>query len=160
MSSFNRRYFLLSALALAGCGFEPVYGTNGSASDLRGAILVDEPTDRNQFQLVEQLERRFGRTASPRYALSIAVTVREEGLAITGSNNIIRFNLIGDVSFALRDMASGKVVYTDKVNTFTSYSASGQPVATVTAERDARERLMITLGDKITAKLLARAGQF
>lgn len=160
MSLFNRRFVLLSGLALAGCGFEPVYGTGGVASDLRGSILVDEPTTRNEFRLVEHLEQRLGRASSPQYGLKVVLSVSEEGLAVTGSNNITRFNVLGVADFALRDLASGDVVYSSKVNTFTSYSASSQPVSTSTAERDAQDRLMVALGDKITAKLLANAGSF
>ncbi len=159
MWSSSRRLFLLSSLALAGCGFEPVYGTNGVASDLRGSILVDEPATRNEFTLVEHLERRLGRAAAPRYGLSVVLSVEEEGLAVTGSNNITRFNLLGKADFILRDIATGNPVYQDSVDTFTSYSASSQTVATGTAERDAQDRLMVALGDKITAKLLIRAEQ-
>ena len=160
MGSSNRRLFLLSALAVAGCGFEPVYGTDGVARDLRGSILVDQPTTRNEFTLVEHLERRLGRAAAPRYGLSVVLSVEEEGLAITGSNNITRFNVLGKADFVLRDFATGAPVYQDNVDTFTSYSAASQTVATGTAERDAQDRLMVALGDKITAKLLSRAGQF
>ena len=159
MSSFSRRAILLSSLALAGCGFQPVYGTNGPASGLRGAILVDEPADRNQFALVEHLERRLGRADAPRFGLKVLLSVEEEGLAVSGSNDITRYNVLGVADFALRDLASGDVVFEDKVSTFTSYSASSQPVATVTAERDAQARLMVALGDKITAKILAHSGQ-
>lgn len=160
MSSCNRRTFLLSSLALAGCGFEPVYGTGGAGRDLRGSILVDEPGDRRSFTFVEHLERRLGRADAPRYALSYDLSVTEEGLAISGSNNITRYNVLGTAKFQVKDQSSGSVIYDDSVNAFTSYSASEQPVATLSAERDAEERLMVVLGDKITAKLLSRAGLF
>lgn len=160
MWSSSRRIFLLSAFALAGCGFEPVFGTDGVASDLRGSILVDEPSTRNEFALVEHLEQRLGRASAPKYGLKILLSVEEEGLAVTGSNNITRFNVLGIANFALRDLATDEVVFDGKVDTFTSYSASSQPVSTGTAARDALDRLMVALGDKITAKLLSNAGQF
>ena len=80
MSSFNRRFLLLSLPALAACGFEPVYGTGGSAEGLRGSILVDEPTTRDSFDLVAQLEQRLGRAQAPIYGMSVKLTVEEKGL--------------------------------------------------------------------------------
>ena len=158
MWSSSRRFLLFGALAaLAGCGFEPVYGTNGEASALRGAVLMDEPVNRDQFQLNEQLELRLGRASSPRYGLKIILNITEEGLAISGSNDITRFNVEGEAAFVLRDLATGAPVITDKVDTFTSYSASAQPVATLAAERDAKRRLMIGLADKIVSQLIIQS---
>ncbi|WP_299193642.1 LPS assembly lipoprotein LptE [uncultured Litoreibacter sp.] len=156
----SRRTLLLGLglSALASCGFEPVYGTNGSASALRGAVLVDDPKDRQQFQLTEQLEARLGRATAARYGLKVDLSVQEEGLAISGSNDITRYNVLGVADFVLRDLATGQPVMSDKVNTFTSYSASAQPVATLAAERDATQRLMTALADKIVTQLLLNAG--
>lgn len=157
MSSFNRRFFLLAPLALTACGFEPVYGTGGNARTLRGKILVDTPTDKDSFDMTAHLEQRLGRAQAAQYGLKITTTVEEEGLAISGSNDIERFNLIGAASYAVRRLGTKDIVLDGRVNTFTAYSASQQPVATLAAERDARRRLMIALADKITADLLINA---
>lgn len=154
MSSFSRRSLILALPALAACGFEPVYGTDGSAQNLRGKILPDAPTDQNGFVLTAQLEQRLGRAQAPVYGLNVTTTIDEEGLAISGSNDIERFNLIGEASYILTPIGLKKPVLTGKVNTFTAYSASQQPVATLAAERDATRRLMIALADKITADIL------
>ena len=161
MWSSSRRTFLAGLLglgAVSACGFEPVYGTNGSAAGLRGSVLVDEPTDRKSFQLTERLEARLGRASAPRYGLKVTLDVQEEGLAVSGSNNITRYNVLGVANFVLRDLSTGQPVLTDRVNTFTAYSASSQPVATLAAERDATARLMTALADKIVSQLLISSG--
>ncbi len=155
----SKRHFLIGLAALGGCGFEPVFGTNGSASALRGAVQMDEPQTRDEFRLNEQLELRLGRASAPRYGLAVGLQTFEEGLAISGSNDIERFNIIGAAEFALRDLSTGQVVLRDKVNTFTAYSASEQPVATLAAQRDAQARLMTALADKIVTQLLLNADQ-
>ncbi|PTX57713.1 LPS-assembly lipoprotein [Litoreibacter ponti] len=160
MSSFNRRFLLLALPALAACGFEPVYGTGGSATKLRGQVVVDAPTDRNSFDLIARLEERLGRPQAPQFGMSVVLSLREEGLAISDENNITRFNLLGTATYVLRDIGSGEQVYKGTVNTFTAYSASSQPVATVSAERDAQSRLMVALADKITSDLLINSGKF
>lgn len=155
---YSRRFFLGgSVLLLSACGFEPVYGTKGQASALRGAIQFASPKNLREFELNQQLELRFGRAANPRYGLAVTLNLREEGLAISGSNDITRFNIIGEAQFVLRDLGSGTAVIKDEVNTFTAYSASAQPVATLAAQRDANRRLMIALADKITSQLLLQS---
>ncbi|RLJ51913.1 LPS-assembly lipoprotein [Litoreibacter meonggei] len=160
MSSFNRRFLLLALPALAACGFEPVYGTGGSAEGLRGSILVDEPTTLDSFNLVAQLEQRLGRAQAPVYGMSVTLKVEEKGLAISGSNDITRYNVLGTAVYVLRNLGSDEQVYKGTVNTFTAYSASAQPVATLAAKRDASERLMTALADKITTDLLINSGKF
>lgn len=157
MSSFNRRFLVLGLPALAACGFEPIYGTGGEASGLRGKILVDAPTDIDSFNMAAHLEQRLGRAQAPTYGLRVITTVEEEGLAISGSNDITRFNVLGDARYILSELGTGKVIIDDTVNSFTSYSASQQPVATLAAERDATRRLMIALADKITAYILSQS---
>jgi len=160
MSSFKRRFLLLALPALAACGFEPIYGTGGSAEGLRGSIIVDDPTTLNSFNLVAQLEQRLGRPQAPVYGMSVTLNVEEKGLAISGSNDITRYNVLGSAVYVLRDLGTDEQVYEGRVNTFTAYSASAQPVATLAAERDANARLMSALANKITTDLFINSGKF
>ncbi len=159
MSSFNRRLFLLgcSAAALSACGFTPAYGPSGAATRLQNAVLVDVPKNHDAYLLTQNIEDRLGRAASPRYGLSYAITTVDNSVAITAANITNRFNLEGSVTYALRDLQSGAVVATGKVDSFTSYSASGSTVATQAAGRDARTRLMQILSDQIVTRLIAAA---
>lgn len=152
----NRRVFCLGLpAALAGCGFAPVYGPQGSAAKLQNAVLVDAPQDRDAYLMTREIEDRLGRATDARYALSYSIVTRSEAIAISASNVTTRYNLLGEVTFALREIASARVVTSGKAANFTSYSASGSTVATQAAERDARERLMVTLADRIIRHLEA-----
>jgi LPS-assembly lipoprotein len=72
MSSFNRRAVLamLGLMPLAGCGFQPAYGTDGVAADLQGRVALQDPTERDEFDLVARFEERLGRPNAPIYDLS------------------------------------------------------------------------------------------
>jgi len=153
----DRRAFLFSALAIAGCGFTPVYGPGGGGSRLQDAVLVDVPSDRDAYLLTQQLDHRLGRADTPRYGLSYALTVGEERMAITANNITTRFNVVGSATYALRDLDSGAVLTSGTVDSFTGYGADDTTVATLSAGRDARSRLMIILADQITTRLLAYA---
>ena len=156
-SIFDRRAVLLGALALAGCGFTPSFGPGGAAEGLRGALLVDTPTDRDTFLLTRRIEERLGRADAPRYGLSASMTLSEEPLALTRTNIITRFNVVGKADWILRDLGSGAELARDTAASFTGYSTTGTTVETLAASRDARERLATILADQIIAQLLATA---
>ena len=157
MSWCDRRAILLGALALAGCGFTPSFGPGGAAEGLRGALLVDTPTDRDTFLLTRRIEERLGRADAPRYGLSARMTLTQEQMALTRTNVIARLNIVGKADWTLRDLGSGAVLASDSAASFTGYSATGTTVETLAAARDARERLVAILADQIIAQLLAAA---
>ena len=154
----SRRLFGLTALGtLAACGFTPVYGPGGGAAALQNAILVDEPVTREGYLLTREIEQRLGRASDPQYGLGYDITVREEAIAIAPNNVTTRYNLIGQATYALRDLNTQKVVSSGKVNSFTGYSASGTSAATQSAEKDARARLVQILADQMILRLVAAA---
>lgn len=155
MWSFNRRQVLALPLALAACGFEPVYGPGSAASTLENRLLTSEPRTRDAYLLNQRIEERFGRATDPAYRLSVILDVTEDGLAIDTDGNIDRFNVIGKARFILRDMATDAEIISGEASNFTGYSATGSTVSTLAAQRDARKRLMTILADQITIRLQA-----
>lgn len=161
MSSSDRRSFLLlTAGALAACGFQPAYAPGGPAEKLQGAIRVNDPGDKNGFDLVERLEERIGRPDAPRYALSYSIATNPVGIGVTTSNAINRYNLVGSIDWAVTETASGARVTGGTARSFTSYSATGSTVALISAEQDAAYRLMRILADQIVAQLIATSGRW
>ncbi|KPU83396.1 hypothetical protein JI58_08930 [Marinosulfonomonas sp. PRT-SC04] len=160
MLSYKRRTLILSLLALGACGFQPAYGPNGPAANLQGSIEVAAPDTRNGFNFVRHLEDRLGQPHAPKYALSYTLQLSEDSLGITQTQSISRYNVLGAVDYALREIDTGLVVHSGKASTFTSYSATGTTVSTSTAKRAAYARLMIILADQITTRLLASSGNW
>ncbi len=147
------RRLVLCAPLLAACGFTPVYGPNGNASALQNRVLVQEPTTRAGYLLVQHLETQLGRPDAPAYHLSLELSQNSEGLAIDAEGNINRYNLIGEVAYILRDAATNAQIASGTVRGFTGYSATGSTVETLASEKDAQERLMVILSDQITMRL-------
>lgn len=152
----NRRFLIaLPLLALAACGFQPVYGPGGNGTALQNSVQVDAPDDAFSYTLVREIETRLGRPNDTRYALGLNVATREEGLGIDSADNTTRYNLIGVADFALRNIGTGQIETSGQVENFTGYSATGSTVATLAAERDAQIRLMTMLADQIVTRLYA-----
>lgn len=143
--------------ALAACGFSPAYAPDGSAEALRGQVLPDAPGNASEFVFATRLEDRLGRASDARFALGYTVSTRAEGLAITADQATLRFNLVGRVDFSVRDRATGQVLTSGSVDSFTSYSAIGTTVATRASETDAARRLYVILADQVVSRLVATA---
>jgi LPS-assembly lipoprotein len=155
MSLYSRRALLCLPLALAACGFQPVYGTGGTGNALQNQVQVSDPSDVDDYLISRRLEERLGQASTPTYRLSLTVRTKRDALAVNRSSNINRYNLIGEVDYILVESATGRVVTSGEVTNFTGSSATGTTVATLAAERDARERLMTLLADQIVARLLS-----
>ena len=155
MLLLNRRTLLLAPLALAACGFSPVYGTGGNGGRLQNAVLVDPPGSQDSYILVRELETRLGRSDTPTYALSMVIATSEAQLAIDREGDTGRFNRIATVDYSLRDLSTGQITTSGRVENFVGYSATGTTVETLAGEQDAQKRLMVIIADQIVTRLYA-----
>jgi LPS-assembly lipoprotein len=155
MSLFSRRFLLglSAAVALAACGFTPVYGPDGTATELRGRVLIDEPSEEHSYMLVRDLEQILGQPNAPIYQLSYVLRTITQDQAVTEEGDITRYSIIGWVNYTLRKTGSKNIVASGKVNNFTGYSATGDAVETLASERDAYARLMNILADQLAIQL-------
>lgn len=152
----SRRSALLGVFAVVGCGLTPVYGTNGSATALRGAIAFDAPETVAGYRLRTRLIAKLGATQTERFRLVVQLAQTRSPATITTVGDTTRFNLSGSAQWALRD-TSDALLTDGTVETFTSYSATGSTVATKAAETDAQARLAVALADLIVAKVVIAA---
>lgn len=160
MSSSDRRTFLklVAAVPLGACGFTPAYAPGGPAAGLQGTIRPDDPTDKMGYDLVVALEGRLGRSIAPKYKLGYTITTGDTGVGITTSGAITRYEMTGSIAYRLSDASTGTILTSGTVDSFTSYSAAGDAVMTLTDEEAARSRLMNLLADQIVTRLIATAG--
>ena len=154
--SLSRRGALLGLVGLAGCGLTPVYGPNGTATALRGAIAFSESETVMEYQVRARLIERLGDTVQAQYTLRVTLTETPTPATITPDGDTTRFNIFGTAVWTLTDMA-GALAKGGEVETFTSYSATGSTVATQTARTDASARLSIALADLIVSRLILAA---
>ena len=148
-------FVLLIGLAVAGCGFAPVYGTNSGAQALQNRVLVNAPNTREDYALVRQIERRLGRAETIEYRLNVDLEISEDGVAITPDGDITRYNVTGTATYVMTNATTDATAASGTVSTFTSYSAVGTTVVTLNAQEDARDRLAVALADLILSRLLA-----
>lgn len=158
MSWCDRRAVLAALAALPACGFTPAYGPDGAAGRLQGQVALDDPGTRAAYLLNRRIEERLGRAPSGRYRLEAEIGTRQTGLGTTSTGSTTRYQILGTVDIRLADSATGTTLLTDRIDSFTGYSATGSNVATLASERDALERLMTLLADRIVDRLILAAG--
>lgn len=162
MSSCDRRTVLLTlaGLPLAACGYSPAYAPGAAATALTDRIELDAPTTRDAFSFVARMEDRLGRGVDPAYQLGYSIATRRVDLAVDTSGSILRYNLIGTVTWQLRDARTGTVLTKGSEQNFAGSAATEATIPAQAAEDDARQRLMVILADQVVAKLVATAPTF
>jgi LPS-assembly lipoprotein len=162
-----RRGFLVlgAGVALAGCGFQPVYmptasSQAGPAQRELAAIDVALIPDRPGMLLRQALQDRFegtGDTTARHYSLAVSFTIAGTGIGIQSDSTITRERLIGRASWTLTAddpghtrITSGAARATDAINYIdTQYFASDLE------NEDVQKRLAEELADQITLQLAA-----
>ena len=157
MSWCNRRFLLFLPLVLAACGFSPTLAPGTAAAGLQGTIRLADPTDKNGFDFLQHMEQRLSRSENPAYDLAYSITTAAVGVGVNPQGEIQRYNLTGVIDWTLTRRSDKTRVTGGRVQSFTSYSATGTTVAELSAKQDAGVRLMEILGDKIVTTLQATA---
>ena len=151
---WSRRGVLLAALALAACGFAPVYGPGGTGTRLQDKVRTADPRTPDDFAFAGRIAERLGPDGT-RYELDWRLRIAVVPQAITPNEITTRYSLNGTASYVLTEIASGRTVARGQVSSFTSYSTTGTTIATLAAEQDAHKRLARLLADQVVTRLLA-----
>lgn len=159
----SRRSLLCTAaaLALAGCGFQPVYmptatGKPGPAARGLASVEVDLIPGRPGQLLRQSLQRELGSDAgavAPRYALAVSFGISAEGIALLPDTTASRIRMIGHADWRLSALSptrsqvnNGSAQAIDALNVLNSqYFATDLVAETVQhrlADRLAREIAM------------------
>jgi LPS-assembly lipoprotein len=155
MSWLNRSLLLAIPLALAACGFTPAFGPAGPATALRGTVALADTNTRDGFEFIKRMEERLGRASAARFDLDYRIATNQASLGFTTDGAITRYNLMGSVTWTLKDRATGAVLAKGVEQNFTAWSATGVTIAAVNAETDANARLIRILADQVTQRLIA-----
>jgi LPS-assembly lipoprotein len=133
--------------------------------------LVEAPDNRDEFNLVKQLELRLGRPGSAVYSLDYTLSTTQDGVGLTSAQETTRYNLVGTVTYQVKEIATGRQLATGKVTQFTGYSvgtvdttvsppSTSSTVSTSAARQDAYDRLMVMLADGVVTALIAASADW
>lgn len=157
-----KNFFLtLMVLALAACGFEPLYGRNVNepvgVENRLALVDIGNIANREGQYLRNALIDRFyrsGRPGDPLYKLDVS-DVRETliDLDITKSADATRGQLRLDTKIVLSDARNGQVLLQRDISAITSYNILGSEFATRVSEDNTRLNALDDLARQIELQL-------
>ena len=147
-------------LLLAGCGFHPLYGSNGDSHlvAMLSTVYVEPIPDRVGYQLRNDLLDLFnatGQAEGAAYRLKLSLVETEEVVGLQTNTAITRYNYILKAHYQLIPQGSADPTKMGDVTTLTAYDVAAAPFlyATVTAERDAKDRATNDIAELIRTEL-------
>lgn len=149
--------FVLAALALPGCGLQPLYG-NSAGSVARGELraIALTPIDGKAGWLVRNaLTDRIGDASSggARYRLDIVLDDRITGFGLRRDDAVTRERRALRARYKLYDAGSGALLVDATAGSDAGIDVATSEYATVAAEESALERLSGIVADQIVTRL-------
>lgn len=153
----------LSALALAGCGFQPLYGGTTAGGSRLSEVMKEIDVTPIPGRVGQKLRNELifantgGGVAGPtRYRLKITIkeSVTDQLVQITGDATGQVYQL--DAAFKLIDSTTGAVIYQGKAISRAPYNRFQEIFANVRARYDAENRAARTVSESIRVQVAAR----
>jgi LPS-assembly lipoprotein len=161
-SSDGRRGALLAALlALAGCGFHPLYGNTTGAVSINvqqqlESIRIVPSQDRMGQQLYNYLRDMLnprGIPAKPKYVLTVQLVETQQQLLLEQDQAATRTYLMIVANYHLRVADAQAEVLSGTVRTRTGFNLLTNEYASLVAKQNAEDRAAEELADGVRQRL-------
>lgn len=148
---------MFAALALAGCGYHPLYGSTATSPGVSGslaAISIPEPSDRpGQLIRNELISSMQSGKGEERYMLNLTTVVDDHGVIQMKQPAVTRQAILITTSYELIDRSNGKVLTKGSTFSRVPFDVVRQPFADMQAKTDATERAAKQIGADIRTRL-------
>ena len=160
----RRGIFLPLALALAGCGFRPLYARRGTQEwDPELAAIVVDPIRDRPGQILELALREnlnpAGRSVPAQWRLQTLLTVSRADLGIQRNATAASSEITVSASYSLFDIQSGKALYSNSSRAISDFNQLTDSYATQVAADDARDRALQQVAQEMTMRMSIFMGQ-
>ena len=147
---------LAASLALAGCGFTPLYATPGLTSKL-ASIDVIAPQGRTGFLIREHLDDAFAhdRAGPAAYSMKLALAEARYPRGVRTDNVATRYEYVLTADYTLANLPAGDVAKRGRVRVELTYDSADQPYASIVAQEDAQDRAAKEAARRIQLELAA-----
>jgi LPS-assembly lipoprotein len=156
----SRAALLLLCIALAACGYQPLYGEHGAANTAVTAnlaeIRIEAIPDRVGQKMYNFLHERLtpeGKLAEPKYALRVRIRETVEELLYERDETATRANLTLRADYELRRLADDEVIAKGTSRSTSGYDILSSQYATLVSKDDARERNARVISDDIRTRM-------
>jgi LPS-assembly lipoprotein len=154
------RVALATLLALAGCGFQPLYGERptGPAEENLARISIGVIADRTGQILRNELGTRLDPNnlgLDPLHSLRVSLSESISNVALRRDTSATRANLTLTASYSLWPNGANEPLYSGTVRSVKSYDilSTENEFGTLTARDEARRRAARDIADQIALRL-------
>jgi LPS-assembly lipoprotein len=152
-----RRVAPILLLALAACGFHPLYSTRTydvapELASIKVASIADRRGQELRNLLYTDLNPK-GVPARPVYVLDTTLSVAKQDLAIAKDETVTRANLIIVARYIMRAIETGHVLFRGESSSTTSFDVVRSEYANIAAEQDAQSRALKAISGDMTLRL-------
>jgi len=148
--------FTLLLLVLSGCGFRPLYESQGSAEAMRvqlyGVEVAPMP-DRLGQVMRNRLLEWLDKSASPTHRLEVTLDSSEEVFGIRPDESAAQEQVTLIASVRLVDLNTDEAVWEQSLRGRTSYDLVLSDFSNVMQREDANRRLALDLASQIHSRL-------
>jgi len=154
-----RRASLLAAVALAltGCGMQPLYSGGANAGVAQGLAAIEVPAipGRDGWLMRNALQDRLGLAgeASPRYRLDVRLDDSLEALGVLNDDTISRERRILRARYQLVELATGAILLDATAGGDAGIDVVSSEYATIAAEQTALENLAKEVADRMATRI-------
>lgn len=148
-----------AALALAGCGYRPLYGSaqgNGGVATALSSISIPEAQDRTgqlvRNDLMSSIQSGKGEDL---YVLNLTTMLADNNIVANPQPAVTRQSIQITATYQLVEKSSGAVVTQGTTFARASYDVIRQPFADLRAQTDATERAALEVSADIRTRLAA-----
>ena len=158
MSSCKQGLIILGLLALAGCGFKPVYGEHSAGKSpsavqqfaaIEIPVLPDRLGQQMRNMLIDSLHPK-GADTDYRYKLDVGITEAVVNLGLQQNSTSTRGQVRITVKYALIDNSNDKVVLKETLRTSTGYNILINQFSSVLSQDDAETQGLQQIADDMT----------
>lgn len=151
----NRALVLILCLALAACGFHPMYARSSGAR--LASVYVEPIAERDGFEMRNALIDYLGSDGKQQgkaYFLKVVLTENAQGIALQNDATISRYNNTETARYTLTD-AQGNVLTSGTETQMSAYNVVQSPYATLVASQDSSKRAAQDIAERINLDLAA-----
>ena len=150
-----KRVLLIASacLAVAGCGFHPLYG--GKLEPQLASIYVEPLAERDGYELRNQLIDLLGsdgREVGKAYRLKLTLNQVSNGVTLQNDATITRYNDTLTATYVLTD-AKGTEVMRGTQTSLSTFNVANSPYSTLSVQQDSDRRAADDLADRIRMDL-------
>ena len=150
-----KRFAILLALALPGCGLHPLYGggASGAVATALDGVQVAPIEGKSGYLVSNALRDRLPENGTPRYRLDVRLDDEIKGLGVRRDDSVTRERRTLRARYQLVNLADGTVLIDATAGSDAGIDAVGSEYATIAAENTALERLSGIVAEQIVSRV-------